>query len=253
MGFTIGVAGKGGVGKTTVAALLVRHMVAAGRKPVLAIDADPNSNLNELLDLEVTCTLGDTSEEILEGKVPAGMAKHDFLIYRAEQCLVESTGFDLLVMGRPEGPGCYCFTNNVLRDVVGRMHEQYPYLVIDNEAGMEHLSRRIMRQIDRFVIVSDPTVRGLRAAARIREIMDELEIEAGQVGLVLNRVQDDVASALDDHIKSTGIPLMGTIREDPTVREFDSEGRPLLELPDDGPMMTAVAELAVRLGLGNGN
>ncbi len=252
MGFTISVAGKGGVGKTTVAGLLVRHMVAGGHTPVLAIDADPNSNLNEVLAVEVKMTLGDAAEEVVEGNVPTGMAKHDYLLYRAEQCLVESKGFDLLAMGRPEGPGCYCFTNNVLRDVVNRMCDQYPYLVIDNEAGMEHLSRRIMRQIDRFIIVSDPTVRGLGAADRIRQIMCELEIETGDVGLVVNRVQDGFSPALDEQIKSIGIPLLATISEDPTVREFDSQGRPLLELPDDGPMATAIGEIAARIGIGRG-
>jgi len=253
MGFTIGVAGKGGVGKTTLAGLLVRHMVAGGYKPVIAIDADPNSNLNEVLALEVAGTLGDISEEILEGRVPTGMSKHDFLLYRAEQCLVESKGFDLLTMGRPEGPGCYCFTNNVLRDVVNRMCDQYPYLVIDNEAGMEHLSRRIMRRIDRFIIVSDPTVRGLQAAERIHRIMDQLELQTGQVGLVVNRVQADLSPALTAQIESIGIPLLATIDEDPAIREFDSEGRPLLELRDDGPMATAVAEIAGRIGLGAEN
>jgi len=252
MGLTIGVAGKGGVGKTTLASLLVRHMVATGHKPVLAIDADPNSNLNEVLDLEVAGTLGDTSEEVQDGKVPAGMAKHDFLLYRAEQCLVEAKGFDLLVMGRPEGAGCYCFTNNVLRDVINRMCDQYPYLVIDNEAGMEHLSRRIMRQIDVFLIVSDPTVRGLQAAGRIRRIMEDLDIETGQVGLVVNRLQNGLSPNLEQQIESTGIPLLATINEDPTVREFDSEGRPLLELPDDGPMAGAVAAIAARIGIETG-
>jgi CO dehydrogenase maturation factor len=250
MGFSVGVAGKGGVGKTTLSGLLVRHMITTGHKPVLAIDADPNSNLNEVLALEVAGTLGDISQEVVEDGVPTGMSKHDFLLYRAEQCLVESKGFDLLAMGRPEGPGCYCFTNNVLRDVVNRMCDQYPFLVIDNEAGMEHLSRRIMRRIDRFIIVSDPTIRGLQAAGRIHRIMTQLEFETGQVGLIVNRVHNGLSPALNAQIESIGVPLIATINEDPAVREFDSEGRPLLELPDDGPMVTAVAEIAARIGLG---
>lgn len=249
MSLTIGVAGKGGVGKTTLAGLLVRHMVAGGHKPVLAIDADPNANLNEVLDLEVADTLGNTSEEMLKGDVPTGMGKHDYLAMRAEQCIVESKGADLLVMGRPEGPGCYCFANNVLRDIINRIGDNYPYLVIDNEAGLEHLSRRIMRKIDHLIVVSDPTVRGLQAAGRVNELVEELGISVGRISLVITRVHDELPAALDEHIESTGIPLLATLAEDPVIRQFDSEGRPLLELPEDSPTVKGVAGIAAEIGL----
>lgn len=249
MSLTIGVAGKGGVGKTTLSGLLIRHMVATGHKPVLAIDADPNANLNEVLDLEVVDTLGDTSEEMVKGEVPTGMAKHDYLSMRAEQCIVESKGVDLLVMGRPEGPGCYCFANNILRDVINRIGDQYPYLVIDNEAGLEHLSRRIMRQIDRLIVVSDPTVRGLQAAGRVNKLIKELGIHVGRVSLVVTRVHGELPASLEGPIKATGIPLLATLAEDPMIRQFDSEGRPLLELPEDSSTVKGVAEIAAAIGL----
>ena len=249
MSLTVGVAGKGGVGKTTLSGLLVRHMVATGHKPVLAIDADPNANLNEVLDLEVVDTLGNTSEEMMKGDVPTGMPKHDYLSMRAQQCIVESKGVDLLVMGRPEGPGCYCFANNILRDVINRIGDQYPYLVIDNEAGLEHLSRRIMRQIDRLLVVSDPTHRGLQAAGRVKKLIEELGIRVGEVSLVVTRVHGDLPATLKEQIEATGIPLLATIAEDPMIRQFDSEGRPLLELPEDSSTVKGVAEIAAAIGL----
>jgi len=156
---------------------------------------------------------------------------------------------DLMVMGRPEGPGCYCFANNILRDVINRIGDQYPYIVIDNEAGLEHLSRRIMRKIDHLLVMSDPTVRGLQAAGRVKSLVDELGIKVGRISLVITRVYGEVPAALDEPIQNTGIPLLATIAEDPAIRQFDSEGRPLLELPVDGPTAKAVAAIASEIGL----
>ena len=180
MGKLIAVTGKGGVGKTTISALFVRSMIKKGITPVLVVDADPNSNLNETLGLKVGETIGSIREEMAErsssGGLPGGMAKHEYLEMKVHECMIEAEGFDLVVMGRPEGPGCYCFANNVLRDVLKILGKQYPHIVVDNEAGMEHLSRRITTSIDHLIVISDPTLRGLLAVERIRELIEELKL-----------------------------------------------------------------------------
>jgi CO dehydrogenase maturation factor len=250
---TIAVAGKGGTGKTTVAALLIRYLVENKKGSVLAIDADPSTNLNLALGVPLEETVGDIREETLQevqgGSSLSGMSKPDYLELRVNQAIVEEKGFDLLAMGRPEGPGCYCAANNMLRVFVDHLSKAYDYVVIDNEAGLEHLSRRTTRDVDLLLIVSDPTTRGLIAAARVAELIKELHTHAGQVQLVVNRVmggngdEPQLAPPLQQIIADNNLQLLGLIPLDLTVAEFDALGKPLAELPPDAPVRKRVEEI----------
>jgi CO dehydrogenase maturation factor len=250
---TIAVAGKGGTGKTTVAALLIRYLVENKKGSVLAIDADPSTNLNLALGVPLEETVGDIREETLQevqgGSSLSGMSKPDYLELRVNQAIVEEKGFDLLAMGRPEGPGCYCAANNMLRVFVDHLSKAYDYVVIDNEAGLEHLSRRTTRDVDLLLIVSDPTTRGLIAAARVAELIKELHTHAGQVQLVVNRVmggngdEPQLAPPLQQIIADNNLQLLGLIPLDLTVAEFDALGKPLVEMPPDAPVRKRVEEI----------
>ena len=251
MGKLIAITGKGGVGKTTISSLLVRSMVKKGSKPILVVDADPNSNLNEVLGLEVEETIGSIREEMSErsGAMPGGMAKHEYLELKVNECLIEADGYDLVVMGRPEGPGCYCFANNVLRDVLKMLSKQYPHIVIDNEAGMEHMSRRITTSIDHLLVVSNPTLRGLLAVDRIRQLIGELKLSVGTTHLLINRAYDGLSQEVEKRIEEIGIPLIGIIPEEELVREFDESGRPLIELPETSSTVRKVEEIVDTLNV----
>ena len=238
---TIAVTGKGGTGKTTVAALTVRALVERGLTPVLAVDADPNLNLNAALGVEVTATVGDVREEGLRkiDDLPAGMSKTEFLRYRTAQALVESEGFDLLAMGRPEGPGCYCYANNVLRACVDELASQYRFVVMDSEAGLEHLSRRTTRDVDLLVLLSDVSVRGVETAARALELIRELKTAVGRHMLVLTRT-DAVPPELETAVRARGLSIDATIPEDEELRRLDAAGKPLVEVGEDSPALAAV-------------
>ena len=256
MTVTIAVAGKGGTGKTTVAALLIRYIVENRLGDILAIDADPSTNLNLALGVEVEDTVGDIREEALEvvsGKMGVGISKQDYLDLRIAQSLVEEEGFDLLAMGRPEGPGCYCAANNILRLCIDRLSKAYDYVVIDNEAGLEHLSRRTTRDVDFLLLISDPTVRGLVTVERAVALAEKLKIRVGQTHLILNRVPINeegkalLNPKLEAIIAAQKLPLAGLIPEDPAVAEFDAFGRPLFELPEGSPVYRAVKEVIYTL------
>ncbi len=248
MTLTIAVAGKGGTGKTTVAGLLIRNLVERGLTPVLAIDADPASNLNTVLDLPLERTVGDiredTSEKARAGKLDAGVAKADLLDYEINASLVEGQGVDLLAMGRPEGPGCYCAANTMLRTIVDRVAGSYECVVIDNEAGLEHLSRRTTRDVDVLLIVSDPTVRGLTTAGRIVELIGELKTKVGRHYLIVNRTSDGLAPELERVITRYGMDLLATLPEDRQVAEFDAVGSPLVDLPETSAVAAGVDDIA---------
>ena len=254
MGNVIAIAGKGGTGKTMVAALLIKHLVDDGRGSVLAIDADPSTNLDLTLGISVEETVGDiredTSEQISSGSFTPGIAKADYLELRINQALVEEKGFDLLAMGRPEGPGCYCAANNMLRLCIDRLSKAYDYVVIDNEAGLEHLSRRTTQNVDLLLIVSDPTMRGLATAERVAQLINELKTQAGHIRLIVNRVPTDeegdpvLAPQLKQFITDKQLKLAGLIPLDPLVAEYDTVGRPLIELPPETPARRAL-ELAI--------
>lgn len=257
---TIALAGKGGTGKTTVAALLIRYLVEERSGAILAIDADPASNLHFVLGMELYQTIGEIREEMLEqvqtsgalaGAMPGGMSKQDYLDYQIQMSLVEGERVDLLAMGRPEGPGCYCAANQMLRVILDRLEKQYDYVVIDNEAGMEHLSRRTTRDVDLLLLVTDPTQRGLITAKRMQEMVPELDIGVGRVCLVLNRLRSDgregieaIPQPLIKAIEETELELVGTVPEESAMAEFEFTGRPLVEMPDETELYQAVREIA---------
>ncbi len=255
---TIALAGKGGTGKTTVAALLIKHLIECGSGSILAIDADPSSNLNLALGLPLEQTIGDIREDMLKqvntsnGSLAnrPGMSKADYLDYEIEYALVEGEYVDLLAMGRPEGPGCYCAVNHILRDIIDRLGRSYEYVVIDNEAGLEHLSRRTTRDVDVLLIVTDPTMRGIIAASRIAEISRELDVNVKQAYLVLNRVSGDLSPSVQEAIDSLGVPLVGVIPEDPEIMALDAEGRPLVDIGQGSRVYRAVQGIAEKTVVG---
>ncbi|MFB3880637.1 MAG: AAA family ATPase [Armatimonadota bacterium] len=245
MGQVIAVTGKGGVGKTTVAALIVRALVEAKQGPVLAVDADPNLNLDAALGVKAESTVGDVREEGLDraATLPGGMAKAEFLQLRIQQALVESLGFDLLAMGRPEGPGCYCFANTILRACVDRVGKQYAYVVVDCEAGLEHLSRRTAGDVDVLILLSDPSIRGLDTIKRVTELIGELKTKVGRMAFAFTRVSDGVPPELAAAAKDRGLPDALAIPEDPEVRDLDTKGQPLVSVKPDSPAYQAVKAL----------
>ena len=238
MTYSIGLAGKGGTGKTTIAGLLIKYLVENGKVPVLAVDADSNANLNEVLGLEVEETLGDAREEMKRG-VATGMTKDVFMEMKLEQAVVESTGFDLIVMGRPEGPGCYCAANTLLTNYLDRLINNYAYVVIDNEAGMEHISRLTTNNINLLIVVSDPTRRGIQSAARIFELTKELGLNIEQKLLIVNQAKDGQLDNIRKAVQTFELDLTGVIPEDELVRDFDLAGRPTTELGKESKALEA--------------
>jgi len=247
----IAITGKGGVGKTVVAALTVRLLVEAKRGPVLAVDADPNLNLNAALGIPVAQTVGDVREEGLDraSRLPGGMAKTDFLRMRVQEALVESEGFDLLAMGRPEGPGCYCFANTILRACVDHISTQYAYVVIDCEAGLEHLSRRTAGDLEVLLILSDPTMRGLDTAVRVMELARNLGTKIAQAAFAFTRVAGDIPAALADAARDRGLPSPLAVPEDAEVAQLDSQGSPLVHVSSDSQALAAVRAVLTKVGL----
>jgi CO dehydrogenase maturation factor len=257
---TIALAGKGGVGKTTIAALLIKYLVQKQRGAILAIDADPSSNLNMVLGLELEWTVGDIREGLLDevkqsltqggaamGTVAGGATKQEYLDYQIRSALAEGDQIDLIAMGQPEGQGCYCAVNHNLREVIDAISRTYRYVVIDNEAGMEHLSRRTTRDVQYLLVVTDPTQRGLVAAQRIAAFRRELDIHIEQTGLIINRLRGDMPPALQAAIDELDIPLLGTVPSSDTLYEFELSGQPLVTLTAESPVYTAVATIAQEL------
>ncbi|HHW43307.1 AAA family ATPase [Desulfofundulus thermobenzoicus] len=248
MAFTIAIAGKGGTGKTTLAALIIRQLIRSGKGPVLAVDADANANLNEALGIEVEDTIAELMARVNNNlePLPAGMTKDQYVAFRVHQSLAEGDDVDLLVMGGPEGPGCYCYVNNLVRGFMQELSQNYPYVVMDNEAGLEHLSRRTTQNVDVLFVSSDASARGIRSAGRVKELVESLALEIKKLYLVVTRVNNDSIAALQDEIQRTGLELIGTIPNDQQVFEYDLRGKPLVELPDDSPVISAVTEILRR-------
>lgn len=252
MSTVVAIAGKGGTGKTTIASLLIRYLTKNGKRPVLAVDADPDSNLPDALGItgeKSLGTIGRTRQRFFDskGEVPPGMPKETLLELKLHEVLVESKDIDLLIMGRPEGAGCYCFINNVLRKHLEVLGKNYPYVVIDNEAGLEHLSRRTAQDIDYLVIVSDYSLNGLRAAVRIKELAEEMQLNVKLVYLIINDVPDSISPQFIQEVEKTGLVLLGYVPEDSTVPQYDIEKKPLIELSDSSIAVTAVDQIAQKI------
>ena len=253
MGFTIAVAGKGGTGKTSLCGLTIRYLKEKKRGAILAVDADANANLNDVLGVKVHTTVGKLRETSLEtikstAPRPGGMSMEQLFDYQIQQALVEATGFDLLVMGRPEGSGCYCAANNIIRKYMDKLADTYPFTVMDNEAGLEHLSRRTTQDTDLLLIISDSSVRGIMTAGRIGELVKELNLNVKRSVLIVNRAQQhEPDSALQKVIDQQGVEFAGFIPADELIFEYDLSGKPLIQLPDASEALTAFYKVLDKL------
>ncbi len=245
MSKTIAMSGKGGVGKTTVSALMMRYFTNNLNSPLLAIDADPNSNLGETLGLDIEKTVGDIRENFMRDPqgVPSGMDKILYLEMLMNQVLIEQKNFDLLVMGRQEGQGCYCMVNNILNRFADELEKNYKYLLVDNEAGMEHLSRRTSGKVDMLLMVTDYALRGLRAVGRINEMLGDLKLDVKNKGLIVNRAPETLSQTFLDEVEKIGVPIVCIIPDDKNLLEFDMERKSMLELPSDSPAVIAIDKM----------
>ena len=239
MPYTIAMAGKGGTGKTTLAGFLIKYLVQKGETPVLAVDADSNTNLNEVLGVSLTDTLGTSREEMKDGVVQQGMTKQMFMEIKLAEAVVEGEGFDLVAMGRPEGPGCYCAANTLLTMYLEKLINNYPFVVMDNEAGMEHISRLTTNNVNLLLVVSDASIRGIETAGRISSLVDELKIAAEKRFLIINQAREGITDSLQKAITKHGLNLAGTIPKDDLLYDFDMAGNPTVTLPDDNPALSA--------------
>ncbi len=254
MPHTIAVAGKGGVGKTTTCGMIIDYLCKKGNGPVLVVDADANSNLNEVLGVEEGVSLGQIREEMaraeLKGTIPKGMTKGDYAEFKFNTALIEEDDFDMLVMGRTQGEGCYCFVNSMLKRQMDKYVPNYSYVVMDNEAGLEHVARGTLPHVDTMLLISDCSRRGIQAVARIAEMVNEMELKPGQMGLIVNRAPGGV---LDDGIKAEiekhGLKLFGVLPHDDAVYRCDCEGEPSAKLPETDPMKSALKGIMQTIGL----
>jgi CO dehydrogenase maturation factor len=255
MSTTIAIAGKGGTGKTTISALLIK-LLSEKEPPVLAVDGDPSTNLHQALGLPLddeTNTIGGIRESveisIAQGTFPPGVVKQDYLDGKIFEGLVEFQGIDLLAMGRSEGKGCYCAVNHMLRSTMNRLSKNYRYVVIDNEAGMEHISRQTTQDVVALFIISNPTVPGISVAIRTKKLIHDLRSNIGKIYLIVNRVGGLLPSEIEEMIESSGLELIGTIPEDPNMKDFEAKGIPYIQLPSNSPLRIGVREIAKKAGL----
>ena len=254
MPHTIAVAGKGGVGKTTTCGMLIDYLCKKRRGPVLVVDADANSNLNEVLGVEVETSLGAIREEManaeLKGTIPKGMTKAEYAEFKFNSALIEDDDFDMLVMGRTQGKGCYCYVNGVLQSQVAKYANNYSYVVMDNEAGLEHVARGTLPHVDTMLLISDCSRRGVQAVARIAEMIEEMNLNPGQMGLIINRAPGGVLNeGTREEIDKHGLKLFGVLPPDEAVYDCDCEGTPSAKLPDNDPMKVALKGIMESIGL----
>ena len=254
MPHTIAVAGKGGVGKTTTCGMMIDYLCKKKQGPVLVVDADANSNLNEVLGVEAEITLGTIREEMaqaeLKGTLPAGMTKADYAEFKFNSALIEEDDFDMIVMGRTQGKGCYCFVNGVLKTQVDKYAKNYKYVVMDNEAGLEHVARGTLPHVDTMLLISDCSRRGIQAAARVAQTIEEMELKPERLGLIVNRAPEGV---LDEGVKAEiekhGLDLLGVLPQDESVYRCDCDGEPSAKLPESNPVKVALAAIMQSIGL----
>ena len=256
MAHVIAIAGKGGVGKTTLTGLIIQYLGKKGKGPILAVDADANSNLNEVLGVEVEETLGDIREEVARAEmskdnpIPPGVSKADYMEFKFDDALIEDDDYDLLVMGRTQGKGCYCFVNGLLQAQLQRLEKNYPYIIVDNEAGMEHISRGVLPNMEVAILVSDCSRRGVQAVGRIAQLIKECDMHPKKVGLIINRAPNGVLNeGTKAEIEKQGLTLLVVVPQDETVYEFDCDGTPIVDLPEDSPVRKAIVEIIDNLGL----
>ncbi|MBF7096903.1 ATP-binding protein [Alkalibacter mobilis] len=249
----IAVAGKGGTGKTSLTGLLINFLVEAGKQPVLAVDADPNSNLNEVLGMEVDETIGEVREEVNWAEragniIPGGMSKTDYFKLRLNQAVLEGNGYDMLVMGRSQGEGCYCYVNGILKNQLDILSGNYSHVVIDNEAGLEHISRGSVGKIDLLILVSDYSYRSIQAAGRVKVLAEELKLNIPKMGLIVNKAPEGkLADSIIEEIERQELDLLGVVPLDANIFDYDSKGMPLVKLPDDSPAKTALKDIMKKL------
>lgn len=247
---TIAITGKGGTGKTAITALLIRHL-ASSNQEILAIDADPDTNLPETLGCDVDRTIGDMKEFMMTERdnLPPDVNKESIFESKIYEILIEMPEYDLMVMGRPEGSGCYCYINNLLRGIMDKMVGNYDTIIMDTEAGLEHFSRKIIRNVDDLIVVTDGSRRGLRTAERIRELVEELETHVGNIYVIANKVTDETRETIKQTAEDLGLTLIGLVPADEMIVERDLKGIPLFDLPDESAAVTEVNKIAERLGL----
>jgi len=256
MTYSIAFAGKGGVGKTSICGMLIDYLGKHGKGPIFAVDADPNSNLNEVLGTKVEMSLADIREDIAKAEVanpspiPTGMTKKEYATYKFEDALVEDDNFDLLVMGRGQGMGCYCYVNDILRDQIARYYKNYNFLVVDNEAGLEHISRGILPPVDLILLVSDCSRRGIQATGRIAQMIIDLKLKVARTLLIVNRAPDAVLDeGIKEEIKLQKLELLGVVPQDELVYRYDAEGKALVTLPEDSKVKKTLKAIFDNLNL----
>ena len=256
MAHVIAIAGKGGVGKTTLCGMLIQYLADRRKGPVLAVDADANSNLNEVLGVEVDMTLGDIREEIARAEIsttspiPSGMTKADYAEFKFTSAIVEEDDYDLLVMGRTQGKGCYCYVNGLLQAQLAKFQKSYPYIVVDNEAGMEHISRGVLPSMETAILVSDCSRRGIQAVGRIAKLIEECELHPKTVGLIVNRApKGELNDGIREEIQLQGLNLLGVVPQDDGVYECDCAGKPTSLLPADSPVKKSLYQILDTLNL----
>jgi len=249
MSFTIAVSGKGGSGKTTISSLIIRYLAKQGHGPIMAVDADPNENLGESLGLEVKETVGRMLDDFQKSKIdiPAGLTKEAYLEFKLNSLLVESRDFDLITMGRGEGQDCYCYPNLILRKFIDRLTDNYAYIVMDNEAGMEHLSRGTTQDIDELLIVSNHSVKGVRTIARIRELVTELKLRVKHESIVINMAPDHIDPLIEQELSKLGLIPDAIIPQNEDIFKFDLNLQPMLDLPDNNPSVMAINQLMLNI------
>ena len=254
MPHTIAVAGKGGVGKTTTCGMIIDYLCKKGNGPVLVVDADANSNLNEVLGVEAETTLGAIREEMAQAElkktIPAGMTKAEYAEFKFNSALIEEDDFDMLIMGRTQGKGCYCYVNGVLKTQVDKYAKNYSYVVMDNEAGLEHVARGTLPHVDTMLLISDCSRRGIQAAARVAEMIEEMDLKPGKLGLIVNRAPGGVLNdGVKEEIAKHNLELIGVLPQSEDIYQCDCDGEPSSKLPESNAFKVALKGIMQNLGL----